>query len=51
MIFKCDFKQLGPYMSLLSVILLLGFDVVPNVSFAFPVSQASSGPRRKIPIL
>lgn len=47
MIFKCDFKELGPCMSLLCVILLLGFDAVPSVNFHLPPSQGGLGPLRK----
>lgn len=47
--FKCDFKKLGPYTSLLCVILLLGFDAAPSVNFHLPPSQGSLGPLRSAP--
>lgn len=45
------FKELGPHMSLLSVMLLLGFDVVPNMNLDLPSSPGSLGSqRKKIPV-
>lgn len=48
MIFKCDFKELGPSTILLCVILLLGFDV-SSVNFDLPPSQGSLEPLREVP--